>query len=189
MNQIANDDYLFALDTETSQITFTPTTSQCIAMAMIVVKNDANFTEVNRFYKECAFDAERFKWDDEAQAIHGLSQQHLAEQEMMKYVADDLSKFIKPYVADSPMLVIAHNPNFDSAYLQQWLNEAGDTTPISHRKIDAFTAGLTAFNLKNSEEHFEFLGKTRGFHNAMEDIETSLEIIRQIRKKVGHITA
>jgi DNA polymerase III epsilon subunit-like protein len=181
-------DLLFGIDVETTRIRFDPKTSQCIALAMIVVKNDANFTEVDRFYAECSFDSTRFVWEKEAQAIHGLSRRNLSIQPDMESAAKNLACFLHPYVNGNPITVIAHNPNFDVAYLKQWMDEAGYALPINHRMIDAFTAGIIAYDLHNSDEHFQFVGKNRGYHNAVTDIETSLEVIRKIRQAVGYIT-
>lgn len=104
----------------------------------------------------------------EAEAVHGLSSDFLADKPLFSSLADDLLRFIGP----SP--IIAHNAGFDVGFLNAELRRAGklplasdrtiDTVMLARRKFPGAQASLDALCRR-----FQIDLSERGKHGALLD--------------------
>jgi DNA polymerase III epsilon subunit-like protein len=179
--------YIVALDVESSDLSPDKPSrgatlpGQCISIA-IELLDTRTLRTVERFYTEIRFDPTRFNWSVEAAAVHGLSIQGLADKPTLAEAGHMVIAFIEKHLGLKPkILVAAHNPNFDAAYLRQVLTAAGYRPALITRQVDAFTAGFVAFDLASSDAHVTFLGRSRAKHDAREDIANSVEMLRRVR--------
>ncbi|MBI1363205.1 MAG: hypothetical protein GC134_04405 [Proteobacteria bacterium] len=180
--------FIVALDVESSDLNPDKPSKgatlpgQCISIAIELVDTKTLKT-AHRFYTEIQFDATRFNWSVEAALVHGLSIQGLSDKPTLAEAARMVVDFLEKHMGAKPKILIgAHNPNFDTAYLRQLFAEIGFRGAIITRQVDAFTAGFVAFDLASSDDHVTFLGRSRAQHDAREDIANSVEMLRYVRK-------
>ena len=180
--------YIVAVDVESSDLSpDTPSRGatlpgQCISIAIELLDTKTLKTTA-KFYTEIQFDSTRFNWSPGAAAVHGLSIAGLADKPTLAEAAKLVVDFLEQHMGLKPkMLIGAHNPNFDAAYLRQLFAEIGYRGAIITRQVDAFTAGFVAFDLASSDEHVTFLGRSRTQHDAREDIANSVETLRYVRR-------
>lgn len=181
--------YFIAVDVESSGIIRPGTEkpgqkpSQCISIALLVIDTHT-MAEVDSYYSTIRFDPTRFDWSQQAEAIHGLSQQTLSTAPDMATVARQVKAIVDRWLPpQEAKLFAAHNPSFDMDFTVQVLAEIGETMRFIHRALDAFSYGFATFGLENSDDQFAFLGVDRsGVHNALDDIRLSIAMLREVRK-------
>ena len=193
--------YALCIDWETSGADFGKDSSvnyQGITFGAIVFKT-SDFSEVESIYREIKFDSSRYKWSAEAEAIHGKSQQYLAEHGVQpEDAAVDLIELIHKYFAGTKVMFLGHNPEFDRRFTNQLLKnvdfeftvekEPGDRTQIElhHVMLDTSAAGFITVGLYKSDLLFERMGfPERAEHNALEDARMTLQTCAVLKQLVG----
>lgn len=181
-------DKALAFDCETSGINFhdlSPATDYQMVSAGFIVFDVATFEPIDELYLEIQWDG-KSRWEEKAEAVHGLSKKYLAEHgvtpfEAVKKIAIFLNKH---FGIDTPISLLGHNVvDFDKAFLKSllWSNEL--RFRFSHRNFDTFALSMGTIKAFDSNEIIDSLGlKQRGIHNALEDARASLKFYQVIHK-------
>jgi len=111
----------------------------------------------------------------EAAAVHGLTDQFLADKPAFAQIVDDLMAFI----ADAPL--IAHNAEFDFAFLNAEFKRLGQTPLPAHRMVDTLMlarrkhpAGPNSLDALCSRYYVD--ASRRTLHGALLDAELLAEV-------------
>ncbi len=173
---------------------------QGISFGAIVFKT-ADFSPVEKLYMKVKFKADKYRWTEEAEKIHGLSIAHLEEhgvqqEEAAVALAELILKYWGP---DSKVMFLGHNPQFDLRFTNQLMQsidiefsvekqtELSSWIQVHHVVLDTSATGFITFGLFKSDLLFEKIGfEERTEHNALTDAEQTLQtcaVIRQIMKE------
>ena len=182
--------YLIGIDTETSgtnipgEICPNEVPSQCLSIALIVLDTHRlALPEVASFKGEMRFDDSQFDWSEQAEKIHGLTREYLADAPTIAQVAGLIVPFINYFIpADERVILLGHNPSFDRAFLLQVLQAGGQQLKLHHRMVDGFSLGFGYYGLQNSDEQLAFFGQSREYHNPLDDIRQTAEMLRAVRR-------
>ena len=156
---------------------------QMISYGAVIVDNES-LTIVDSLYNEIKFDESKYEWTSGAEAIHGISRQHLEEHgKDSTAAAMELAAFILKYFGPSPVvMILGHNPNFDIAFMRQLLEPNGMMPEISNRVIDSSVVAFTNLNDTTSNNMFAHCGfEDRKAHNALEDILLTVAALKHFR--------
>lgn len=168
---------------------------QGLSFGAIVFKTD-DFAAVEKLYCEIKFKPDQYKWSSEAEAIHGLSRDHLEEHGIeQEDAAVALAEMILKYWGpDGKVMFLGHNPEFDRRFTNQLLNsieiefsvekqtQFQSWIQLHHVILDTSAAGFITLGLFKSDLLFEKIGfAERGSHNALCDAEQTLETCAVIR--------
>lgn len=150
-----------------------------------VVFDADTFEPIETLYREVYFDSLKYSWSSEAQAIHGLSQEHLGVNGVTREdAACDLAEMILKYFGpDGKVMFLGHNADFDIKFTNQLFGDFG-LPPLNkhHVILDTSSTGFITLGLYKSDMLFERLGfDKRGAHNALEDIMMTLETCKIIK--------
>ena len=125
------------------------------------------------------------KFGTYAENIHGLTFDYLEEngvdeEEALVLIANLIIKY---WGNTRPMNCLGHNVHFDIRFLSDLLDRFGIDTRFSQRHIDSFTIGMSMWDCYDSDELFSLVcgGTERKDHNALEDIQLTLEAVRTTR--------
>ena len=184
--------FLLAADAETSGVAIgcdDPThdpeknvTYQSVSWGFLVLDADT-LKEVDRLYLEIKWNGTS-TWEPRAEAVHGLSKEYLEEHGMTEEeaVVEIGNLVIKYWGTDSPVCLLAHNANFDLCFLRQLTRSQGLDFKYGNRIIDTNGIAFATFGTYTSDEFFEAAGlPERKQHNALEDIEYTVEALRRTR--------
>ena len=179
---------ILCIDWETSGSTFSSyeeTFKQYQGIAFgAIVANATTFEPVKTMYREIKFDCKKYKWSKEAEAIHGLSREHLDQNGItQEEAAADLAEFILESFGTGKVMLLGHNPHFDIEATVQLLQPHGVMPELFHVVLDTSAAGYITIGKYKSDDVFEFFtGKNReGCHNALDDALMALETVRNMR--------
>lgn len=193
-----NQTFGLCIDWETSGSTWNGDSSilhQGLSVGAVVFKL-ADFSVVETLYHEIKFDSTRWKWSDEAQAIHGLTREHLeANGVSREEAAVNLAEFILKYWGPtSKVMFLGHNAAFDILFTNQLFEELDiefSIQPVTKRSgwiqlhhviLDTSSVGFINFGVHKSDLLFDKLGfDERGSHNALQDALQTVEACRMIR--------
>lgn len=153
-----------------------------------VIFKFADFEPVEALYKEIIFDANRYKWSDEAEEVHGLSRDHLAKNGVSPEDAaiDFASMLVEYFDPQKKIMLLGHNREFDIDFTKQLLEPFGLMFKIHHVCLDTSGIGLVAMGQYKSNLLFESLGfEKRGKHSALEDALMTVETCQRIRMLVN----
>lgn len=182
-----NPTYCLAIDWETSGSDFngdSHATYQGLSFGAAVVKIDT-FEIVDSLYLEVKFDGTKYKWSKEAEAIHGLSQDHLEangleREEAATQLAELILKYFNP---DKRMMFAGHSVDFDIAFTQQLLQDFDIHIKVHPIRFDTRSIGHAFLGVNKSDELFQLMGfPERTAHNAMEDCIYTVETLRILKE-------
>ncbi len=116
----------------------------------------------------------------EAQAIHGLTEDFLAEQPLFSDVAQDFLDFI----GDAPLVI--HNAQFDLGFLNAELARIGRPPIAAERAVDTVALARQRFpgaqaNLDALCRRFEIDNTARTLHGALLDCQLLAEVYLELR--------
>lgn len=181
-----------AIDVETSGLRIPSQTkpgerpSQCIALGIIIIDTRwPGIPELGRGYWEIRFDPENYHWDPETEPFHGFTREYLADKPTMAQVGNEVYAFLRQYLdVNARNLPLGHNPAvFDVGFFEQVISASGHNKVLGYRSVDSFTASYNLYGIQNSDDLFTCLGLERGeYHNALRDIEASVELFRHVRR-------
>lgn len=175
-----------SFDTETSGCnkgSANPATGYQIVSIGLQIIDLQTFDKVDELYFEIQHDP-KFKWEAGAEAVHGLSREHLAANGVtIEDAALLFLNFIFPYFGDTYITAIGHRVGlFDVPFVDALLAEAGLEVKWERLTIDSASLGAALLGISGSDALFEALGlPARKLHNAAEDIEFTVEAIRRMR--------
>lgn len=193
-------DFGLCLDWETSGATWGGDSSidyQGISFGAVVFSTKT-FEPVETLHVIVKFNADKYKWTEQAENIHGMSQEFLAENGISQEdAAAALLELIAKYFPGTKVMFMGHNNEFDRRFTNQLFNTIGveftkeasgkfDTVvELHHVIIDTAAVGFVSMGLFKSDLLFEAVGLAeRGKHNALEDALMTLETCRRIRMLV-----
>ncbi len=122
-------------------------------------------------------------WNDEAEKIHGLSKEYLANKKTPEETAMPFQLFIERNFKDSGKVMMGgFNPHFDEYFTYQFMTMAKlRSSPIGfhYRMLDMQTLGTTLLGLSTTNEVFKKIGVNfRGKHNALQDARLTVDAFR-----------
>jgi len=179
---------LLAFDCETSAISRTNKRNpaencQAVSWALIVLNSDT-LKEIDRLYVEIKWDGIS-NWSPEAQKVHGLSKEYLEKNGISDEQAIiEIANFILKYwPMNTRIHTLGHNQiGFDIPFMRTLFEKFDMQINFANRHIDTFTLMHTFLNAFNSEDGFKKIGlKKRTTHNAMEDIEMTINVVRRLK--------
>jgi DNA polymerase III epsilon subunit-like protein len=178
--------FSLGFDTETSgfSLPYFASKHQMISYGAVIVDNES-LEIVDALYNEIKFDDTKYSWDAGAEAVHGLSREHLSKNGLSSMEAGcALAEFMLKYFGPQPsIMLIGHNPKFDVAFMKQLLEPLELMPNLYDRMIDTSVLGFTAFNNTRSDFIFSKLGfEDRGSHNALEDIFLTVGAVKKFRE-------
>ena len=185
------------LDWETSGATWGGDSSvdyQGLSFGAIVF-DMKTFSPAIELYHQIKFNPAKYKWSKEAEAIHGMSQQHLEQNGVtQEEAAADLASLILDTFGTSKVMFLGHNPGFDIRFTNQLLQTIGIEFSVErstnadgwiqlhHVVLDTSATGMIALGLFKSDLLFDAIGlEERGAHNALGDARYTLESCARIR--------
>jgi len=184
--------YILAADCETTGVAVgcdNPTvdeaagkTFQSVSWGFLVLDADT-LEEIDRLYLEIKWNGTSY-WEPRAEAVHGLSKEYLKEHGLTEEeaVGEIANLVIKYWGPDSPICLLAHNANFDLSFLRALTRSQGIDFKYGNRIIDTNGIAFATFGTYNSDDFFEAAGMPeRTTHNALEDIEYTVESVRRTR--------
>jgi DNA polymerase III epsilon subunit-like protein len=155
---------------------------QMLSIALIVLEFET-FKAVDKLYVEIKWDGVS-QWDDGAAKVHGLTKEYLDKNGLPEEeaVAQVLELILKYWGPENHIVFLGHNVPFDIRFLMETLRRYDIDIKISGRFIDTNSVGMTLLGTFSSDELFEAMSlPPRDKHNAMEDIEFTVESMRRIR--------
>lgn len=143
----------------------------------------ATFEIVETLYLEIKFDDSKYKWDDGAEKVHGLSRAHLdAHGVTQAEAAERLATLVLKYIGTDKIVALGHRVFFDIAFTDQLMETVGFEFNWDPIKLDSAAIALTFLGVNKSDELFDMMGMPpRDKHDAMEDIIYTLSSVKAIR--------
>lgn len=142
---------------------------------------------IDTLYIEIKFDATKYKWSKEAEAIHGLTQEHLeihglSNEDAVIAVIEFLIKHFGP---NPNIMILGHNVGYDVKFMKQLLDPHGMMFNIHHVMLDTAGASFINFLTYKSDHLFELTGVgDRDTHNALADILMTIDAVKFIRELI-----
>lgn len=156
---------------------------QAISFGLVVIDTETLSTQ-DEMYIEIQWN-QTSVWDSKAEQIHGLSRSYLDEHGFTETEACEAigSLIVKYWGVDNPIMLLGHNVHFDKCFLQRLFRKHGIELIFGNRHIDTCTIGFVCWNVFNSDDLFKELGfDDRETHNALDDIQMSIESVRLTRQ-------
>lgn len=156
---------------------------QGISLGMAIFET-RTFDIVDELYLEIKFDATRYKWSADAEAIHGLTREHLDQFGItQEEAACEVVEFLLKYLGPNPnVMVCGHNIPYDVKFMRQLLEPFELMFNIHHVMLDTAGAAFIAFTTYKSDDLFDLLcNGQRDTHNALEDVRMTLEAAKNMR--------
>lgn len=192
-------DHALCIDWETSGAVFGGDSSkvfQGIAFGAVVF-NTKTFEVIETLYRMVKFDETKYQWSEEAEKIHGLSREHLAEHGVSQEDAamDLIELILKYWGPTNKVMFLGHNPEFDRRFTNQmtmsqnveFCVEAVEENveariQLHHVMLDTSATGFITMGLFKSDLLFDAVGlEERGEHNALDDALYTVETCKRIR--------
>lgn len=187
-------DFVLFADWETTGATFGGDSSidyQGISLGAVVART-SDWTEVGAFEQLIQFNADKYKWTDEAERIHGLSREHLAANGVpQEQAAENFLEFLFKYFGTGKIMFGGHNEEFDRRFTNQLFNSVGiefaieksgkfeTNIPLHHVTINTAGIGFVNFGLFKSDLLFTAVGvPERGIHRAIDDARAALQVVQ-----------
>lgn len=185
--------YILGLDCETSGIVTksrNPATdqenpsyyAQPVSWGMVILDSKTLKT-IDKLYIEIKWDGKSI-WNAGAEKVHGLSKDYLEENGVSEEEAVvTIGNWLIKYFGKDAIVALGHNVRFDEEFLLAMFARHGVKIAFSNRKIDSMGIGAIFLNARNSDELFEMVGlDARQDHNALEDIEMTVQSVRILRR-------
>lgn len=192
-SQTAIGTHLLVVDTETSGSSWetyeeTFRRYQVLSIALILATSDT-FKPVKELYIELKFDAGKYEWTTQAEAIHGLTREHLEENGLSNEdAAAEVAQFIFDHFGTGKVMILGHNPGFDIAALEQLLEPHGVMPTLHHVVLDTSALGVFTIGEFRSKPLFEFFHGSRAEkHNALDDARMTLEVAATVRGVMNEV--
>ena len=186
---------ILAIDCETTGINFKsndPSVGQQALSWGLIVADTLTFTPIEKLYLEVKWNdtSKKFRNHDPsygkyAEKIHGLSLDYLEKTgiEEEDAVIEIVSLILKYWGPDTCVHTLGHNVHlFDMPFLRSTCARYGIPIKFGNRHIDTSSIGLCTVGAYDSDSLFEAHGfEDRKDHNAMTDIEQTLEVARNTK--------
>lgn len=142
---------------------------------------------VDSMYREILFcdpDGPTYQWSDEAEKVHGISIEYLAQHGVPQTeAACDLCNMIVKYIGNEKVPLLGHRVYFDEAFTNQLTASIGIQLEYDPIRIDSAAIGLMFLGTGSSDQLFEACGLLpRKAHNSLEDITYTLASLKAIKQ-------
>lgn len=180
------DKFALAVDTETSGVSRGADPSlgyQMVSLGAHVVRL-SDFEVVDSIYFEVKHD-ERYGWEAGAEAVHGLTREHLAQHGLtFDEAAHELLSFVmKWFGTGMSVIAVGHRVEFDKRFIDRLLADVGCELWWNRLTIDTAAIGAAFLDIDRSEELFQTLGlPARAEHNALTDITYTVEVLKRLKQ-------
>jgi DNA polymerase III epsilon subunit-like protein len=179
--------YGLAIDWETSGSDFETNDSAKYFQGLsfgAVIYETRTLKPVDTLYREIKFDANNYQWSMEAQAIHGLTREHLEINGIsQEEAACDLMELLLKWMGPDPTIMfLGHNVHYDIQFTKQLFNLFD--IPFKEHNVKLDTAGIAFINFGTykSDHLFEIMGMPkRNKHNALDDALMTLEVAKNLK--------
>lgn len=143
----------------------------------------ATFDIVETLYLEIKFDDTKYKWEEDAERVHGLSREHLAKHGVTQQeAATQLATMILKYIGTDKIVALGHRVFFDIEFTNQLMSSVDFELNWDPIKLDSAAIALTFLGVNKSDELFELMGMPpRQEHNSLEDIIYTLESVKGVK--------
>ena len=193
--------YFLAIDCETTGLCFKSDSPvydpnseerhQAISWGVLVV-DSTTLEVVEKLYVEIKWNERSIeqrklnpKFGTFAEKVHGLSFEHLDQYGMdeEEAVAEIVSMVMKYWGPTVGIVTCGHNVHtFDMPFLRDMCRRHGIELKFNNRHVDTNSIGFACWQTYNSDDMFDILGfEDRKEHNALTDIEQTLEAVRVSR--------
>jgi DNA polymerase III epsilon subunit-like protein len=186
--------HVLIIDVETTGSTFgsyeeTFSRYQAISFGCIVATSDT-FEEVASLSFKVRYDP-RYEWSAEAEKIHGISRQTLAEEGLTnEEAAAELAEFVLNHFGTGKVMFANHNPWFDIEAMRQLLEPHGVMPDLHHVVLDTSSLGFVTMGKYRSNDVFSFFnGERPAVHDALGDARMALGVLKGIREIVNSVLA
>ena len=149
-----------------------------------LIFNFETLEPVDGVYCEIKFNESKYKWSIDAQNVHGLTKEYLSENGVSQETAAcTLAELMLTWLGPTPHVwLLAHNREFDIAFMRQLLEPFEIMPSICHVGMDTSPLGLFTLRKYRANDIFDLLDLSeRGAHNSLEDAMLTLEAARRIR--------
>lgn len=193
-------EYILAADCETSGMcyncddpSYNPKTKeyyQAVSWGLAVV-HAPTLEVIDRLYVEIQWDGKSV-WNEQAQAVHGLSRQYLNENGVpMSEAVGQIGNLILPYWGTTSIRLLGHNiMTFDLPFLRRTMRSEGIELSFGNRHIDTSSIGYALFGTYNSDDLFDIIGlpeRDPKKHNALDDALSCVHVLKAakaVRKRL-----
>ena len=176
--------FALAIDWETSGYSLPAYAAQHQGISFGAVVFDlSSLTPIEELYCEVKFDP-KYKWDDGAEKIHGLSREYLQKHGIdQEEAAMELGALILKYFSDGKVMLLGHRVWFDEAFTDQLMQSAGLEIKYDPIRLDSAAIGVLFLELQRSDDIFDAVGlPPRAEHNALEDVIYTIETLRKLKE-------
>lgn len=159
---------------------------QALSLGMAVF-NTRTFEVIDDLYIEMKFDSSKYRWSDEAEAIHGLTREYLEENGLSNEDAViAVCEFLLKYFGPNPtIMVMGHNIDYDLLFMKQLLQPHNMMFHVHNVKIDTAGVSFVNFVTYKSDHLFELTGVgERDTHNALADVYMTIGAAKFMRDLV-----
>ncbi len=159
---------------------------QALSLGMVVF-DTRTFDIIDDLYIEMKFDASKYQWSAEAEAIHGLTREYLEQyglsnEDAVVAVAEFLLKYFGP---NPTIMVMGHNVDYDLLFMRQLLEPHDMMFHVHNVKIDTAGVSFVNFITYKSDHLFELTGVgERDTHNALADVYMTIGAAKFMRDLV-----
>lgn len=137
---------------------------------------------VDELYLEIQYNP-KYKWEEGAARVHGLTKERLAKGVTQEDAAIQLANLIMKYFGINEVILIGHRVYFDKDFTNQLFDVIDIKVTWHPTLIDVSAISTIMLEMSKSEDIFQALGMPpRTDHNAMEDISMSLEVLRILKR-------
>jgi DNA polymerase III alpha subunit (gram-positive type) len=150
----------------------------------LVVFDTRTFDPIDMIYHEIKFDSSKYKWSNEAQAVHGISREYLEQNGISQEDAAVamVEILLKHFGPDPTIMFLGHNVGFDVLFTKQLLEPFELMFKTHNVLLDTACTALITMGIHKSDLVFEALGlEERQMHNALEDCLMTIEACKRIR--------
>lgn len=138
---------------------------------------------VESLYREVKYDS-KYTWDAGAEKVHGITKQHLVAHGVSQAdAAAELANLVIKYIGTGEVLLLGHRVHFDKAFTNQLMDSIGCEFNYHPTVFDSCSFSTAFLEIAYSDDLFQTVGlPPRGKHNALEDIQYTLESIRRMKE-------
>jgi oligoribonuclease (3'-5' exoribonuclease) len=139
-------------------------------------------TPVEQIYREIKFN-DKYQWSSGAEKVHGITRERLKNGVTQEEAATDLGNLVVKYIGTEAVILLGHRVYFDKAFTTQLMKTIGFDFNYHPTMLDSSSMATVLLEMTNSDDVFQILGlPPRGKHNALEDIQYTLESIKRMKE-------
>jgi DNA polymerase III epsilon subunit-like protein len=149
-----------------------------------IVFNTRTFEEIESIYVELKFDADKYKWSNDAERVHGLSRDYLEKFGVEREEGlVQLAELIVKHFGSDMVIVLGHNVLFDIEFTKQLFADFDMEFRPHPLRLDTSGTCFMTLGINKSDKVFEFFGfEHRDAHNALDDAKMTLQVAKSLKE-------